>query len=171
MYCEIDMPPINRVLHNNETLDSSFKSSSWKVIEHLWSRKKLMAGCTWRLKPQNLCHGVNCIPTMYTCRLYNLIPQVPFANLWTTLHTNKQWHGMNKQTTTHKKEWHEQTNNHAQERMAWTGVNAAQARQWLNYQRIANIVSNEGWWQDKKCDLIMASLGQMWHLMIQMSIS
>ncbi len=83
-----------------------------------------MAGCTWRLKPQNLCHGVNCIPTMYTCPLHNLIPQVPFADLWTTLPTNKQTYsrknGMNKQSTAHKKEWHEQTNNCTQERMAWT---------------------------------------------------
>ncbi len=89
--------------------------SSWLVV-------------LWRLKPQNLCHGVNCIPTMYTlvsCTISS--PKCPLQiSEQPCIQTNRH---------IHQKEWHEQRNNRIQERMAWIGVNAAQGRQWLNYQR------------------------------------
>ncbi len=92
MYCETDiMPPINRVLHNNETLDSSFRSSSWKVMEHLWLWKEAHGWLYLKVETPKSLPWRELHPNyVHTCQLYNLIPQVPFANLWTTLHTNKQ---------------------------------------------------------------------------------
>jgi L-lactate utilization protein LutB len=148
--------------------------SSWLVVLEGWNPK--IFAMAWIAS--QLCTLVHCTISSPKCPLQ--ISEQPCLQTnkhtaermaWTNNQPHTRKNGMNKQTTAHKKEWHEQTNNRTQERMAWIGVNAAQGRQWLNYQRVTNIVSNEGWWQDKKCDLIMASLGRMWHIPIQMSFS